>query len=1056
MRIIKRIKNMRNIYKYKIFVGIALIWQSFGAFSQSVSIKEEVKMIDTYSFDSPNPVPILSENPKIHPYFKFKGYAHNSVKKPWKVVTLENDYIKVFVLPEIGGKVWGAIDKKSGEEFLYKNKVIKFRNISMRGPWTSGGIEFNFGIIGHHPGTSTPVDYLIKNNADGSLSCIVGNTDLPSNSQWRVEINLQKDKAYFETKASWYNASPLNQSYYNWMTAAAVATDDLEFFIPGDEFLKHNGDAEPWPIDVKNRNLSMYRNNNFGPAKSYHIVGDYKDFFGGYYHDRKFGFGHWSPYEEMPGQKLWLWALSRSGGIWEDLLTDVDGQYIEFQAGRLLNQYSPGEATNPISQANFDPYVMDIWREIWFPYNEIGGMVDASEYGVLNVEQKNNELYIGINALQTLNENLKVLINGEEVFHSKLELEPMEVFSKVITAKSTDVVEVSLGKGILQYSSDKSKTLIKRPFHSDKDLKISRTEQLYSEGWEAMKFREFDLANKKLSELIAIDPSHQMGLVRLAELEYRKTNYKKALEFANQCLRIDTYNSGANYIAGITYRAINDAINALESFGWAARDMKYRSVSYTQMAEVYISLNNIVRAKEYAIKALDFNTYNLNARHVLLILARKQQDNEGFKRQSEVIKNIDALDIFTAIESEFLHNKGMLNVNSIAFLHNEFSEEILLEQAIKYNGLGLRNEAVNVLNTNGNGIKNKLWLAYLLRNTEKSKSNQILIDALNESAEFVLPFRPETIPVLEWAESENPHWKFKYYLAQNYLSVGRIEKGKNLLVQCKNEPDWYAFYRFRAKMLDKNSYSDQLMDYQRAYEINNSDWMVWDDLIQFYLLNKNYNEAYKFSMKASKKFPKNYNIGLSYAKSSLKVKDYNKSISILKDIQVLPFEHASESRIIYENAHILYALENIQKEKYKKAKEILINSKKWPENIGVGKPYEPDERIQNFLLAYCYEKLNDQELSEQLLRDIVSYTSGRIETQSLNHLFGLMALDKLGNKDALNETIRNLRGLDGHKKPKNLYVLALYQGDKVKQAKLKSDLNIEIEEQYIIENLPID
>ena len=86
---------------------------------------------------------------------------------------LENDYIKVMVLPEIGGKIWGAIEKSTGEEFLYKNEVIKFRNIAMRGPWTSGGIEFNFGIIGHHPSTATAVDYKIQTNKDGSVSCIV-------------------------------------------------------------------------------------------------------------------------------------------------------------------------------------------------------------------------------------------------------------------------------------------------------------------------------------------------------------------------------------------------------------------------------------------------------------------------------------------------------------------------------------------------------------------------------------------------------------------------------------------------------------------------------------------------------------------------------------------------------------------------------------------------------------------------------------------------------------------------------------------------------------------
>src|SRR5690606_26521772 len=214
------------------------------------------------------------------------------------------------------------------------------------------------------PGTATPVDYRTRTNPDGSVSCIVGNMDLPSRTYWQVEIRLEGDKAYFETHARWYNPTPLSQSYYNWMTAAAVASQDLEFFIPGSGYLEHDGSWKEWPIDERGRNLSMYRNNNFGGSKSYHIVGDYQNHFGGYYHEREFGYGHLADPGEMPGQKLWLWALSRAGGIWEDLLTDSDGQYIEFQTGRLFNQFSPG-AVNPISQVAFEPHLLDSWSEKW-------------------------------------------------------------------------------------------------------------------------------------------------------------------------------------------------------------------------------------------------------------------------------------------------------------------------------------------------------------------------------------------------------------------------------------------------------------------------------------------------------------------------------------------------------------------------------------------------------------------------------------------------------------------------------------------------------------------
>ena len=335
-------------------------------------ISEEVRVLDTYPFSDPDPIPILAGDPRLYPYHAFRGYSPTSEPREWKVVRMENDLIEVFVLPEAGGKVWGAVVKETGHEFIYRNEVMKFRDIALRGPWTSGGVEFNFGVIGHTPATATPVDYAVRENPDGSVSTFVGAMDLPSRTHWRVEVRLPPDKAYFETHALWYNPTPLEQPYYNWMTAAAFAQDDLELFVPGGSYLEHSGRERPWPVDEAGRFLPLYRNNDFGGHKSYHVVGELNDFFGGYYHDDDYGWGHWARYEDMPGQKMWLWSLARDGGIWEDLLTDTDGQYVEFQAGRLLVQYQPGDHVNPVTQAAFDPISASVWTETWFPLERDG------------------------------------------------------------------------------------------------------------------------------------------------------------------------------------------------------------------------------------------------------------------------------------------------------------------------------------------------------------------------------------------------------------------------------------------------------------------------------------------------------------------------------------------------------------------------------------------------------------------------------------------------------------------------------------------------------------
>ncbi|MCP5110154.1 MAG: DUF5107 domain-containing protein, partial [bacterium] len=161
---------------------------SLGA--QQATVTEEQQVIKTYPFSGPDPAPIMmrssmwGKGPKLYPYFFFDNLSYDGADQNWNVVRLENPYIEVFVLPGEGGKVIGAVEKSTGKEFIYYNHVRKFRHIALRGPWTSGGIELNFGLVGHTPATATPVDYVVQKNPDGSVSCIVGAMDLPSRTQW--------------------------------------------------------------------------------------------------------------------------------------------------------------------------------------------------------------------------------------------------------------------------------------------------------------------------------------------------------------------------------------------------------------------------------------------------------------------------------------------------------------------------------------------------------------------------------------------------------------------------------------------------------------------------------------------------------------------------------------------------------------------------------------------------------------------------------------------------------------------------------------------------------
>ncbi len=645
---------LKNVFKKSclfLIITLPLI-----ASAQQAKITEEEQALTTYPYSDPNPVPAFTKpkKAKIYPYNLFEGYSTKSVAQKWKVVKLENDYIEVYVLPQIGGKVWGAIEKSTGNEFLYKNKVVKFRDIALRGPWTSGGIEFNFGIIGHTPSTAAPVDYKTQQNPDGSVSCIVGNLDLTSRTQWAVEIRLPKDKAYFETNVIWYNPTPTIQSYYNWMTGAVKASDDLEFFFPGTTYLEHNGQAEPWPVDKAGNDLSKYAKNNFGSSKAYHVTGA-TDFMGGYYHNSNFGFGHWALNDEMPGRKLFLWSLSRDGGIWEDLLTDSDGQYIEFQAGRLFNQYSPGSFNGPVRQVPFESGATDTWTDIWFPVKEIGGMKKVSKKGVLNVTESKGSLEIGINSLAFVASQIIVKSGGKIIFTQSHSFKPMDVHTVKLPWDNQGAYEVSVEGMDIQFNSE-NKDLLKRPFTTESTVKSNTSASwLYYEGKDLMAYRDNVKAKESFQKCLQIDSFYIDAMVGLAEIYYESGQYDSALTYANKALLFNTYHPAANYQAGNVYRAIKDPVNAIESFGWAARSLAFRNAAYAQMAEIELGLNNRELTEYYAQKALEYNQSDINALQTLAVHYRKSGNKEMALKTLNKLNAIYPLNHFVSYENYLLN-----------------------------------------------------------------------------------------------------------------------------------------------------------------------------------------------------------------------------------------------------------------------------------------------------------------------------------------------------------------------------------------------------------------
>ena len=441
------------------------------------------------------------------------------------------------------------------------------------------------------------------------------------------------------------------------MTAAAFAQDDLEFYCPGNLYLKHSGEARNWPYEY-NRHIAAYQANDFTSSKSYHVVGTYNDFFGGYFKKEGYGFGHWSLYDEMPGQKLWLWSLGRDGGIWEDLLTDTDGQYIEFQAGRLFNQHFSGGHQNPVTQATFPPHATDEWTEQWFPVLDIGGMTDVSPQAVLHVEVVGDQLQLGINALTTSKGNLKVINDQTILFQDQLNLKPMEVYQKNLPLENKEGFSISLPEMGLYYTHRTDSLNIDRPFTQAPTS--NTTDRLYQKGLEHYNVREYAEAEKLFLQVLNQDAHHLEALTALAEVNYRNGLYTEALAYASKGLQLDTYAPNTNFVAGLIYKAQKDWVNAKEAFGWAARSMAYRSAAYCLMAEIELLNNQLALAIHYANRSLDFNRLNLNAYKVLIISHRLRKDTDKVNSLIGKLSEIDPLNHFARYEEQLQQG---LNLN---------------------------------------------------------------------------------------------------------------------------------------------------------------------------------------------------------------------------------------------------------------------------------------------------------------------------------------------------------------------------------------------------------
>lgn len=896
-------------FNKRIISALASLVLYFPLSAQTVTVKDT--LMATYPFSDPDPVANIS---KIYPYWRFRTFSLEPGMQTWKMVVLENDFLRVKIFPEIGGKVWSIFDKTAGRELVYDNDAVKFRDIAHRGPWTSGGIEFNYGVIGHAPSCSTPVDWTTVTRDDGSVSCYIGVLEMTSRSRWTVEINLPKDAAFCRTRSIWHNLSSEWQPYYSWANSGVEMSDDMILVLPAGNAIGHIGELETYPVNENGVDISIIGNQNYGSDKSYHMIGSHDQFFGAYYPSSDWASMHWSLRDEKLGRKYFTWAQSRQGRIWEGLLTDGRPQYVELQSGRLFNQnVEESSKRSPYRQTLFSPFGTEEWTDYWMPCSGIGIADNISPDAAVSVRGH----IVGICPLRPLDGTLSILdSDGNALLSQQVSLKTSQPCQFDLDGHAA---KVKIGRKVLWEASS---GIIDRPQERGKDFNPGSAKALKLLARDYIGMRLYAEAEKIVDSSLESDPDDVEALALKAAVLYHRMEFTGAREYSQKALSIDEYCPEAGYIGGLAAEALGKDVDAMDRYEVASiADGALRQGCYTQLAKMHFRRGDDDLAADYARKALKCNSHNITA---MMILCRAGEAS------ADMIRQIDPLNHFPGAE-DFL--KGALSADDFA---RTFQEEIpwedYLELAIFYRSLGLDGEASAILGAlpEQNALT-ALWIAYL-----DGRPGSIAA-AEAQTLDFVFPFRSESADVLRWSVDNGGGWRSSYLLAILRHSMGYRKDALELMGS--DDADWAPYYAYRYSLTGNTG------DLRKACALEPENWLYKRMLGVDLNGKKQYGEAVGLLEGYYAAHPGIYQIGDVLMDAYIGLGRYKDAEKIIDKISYIPFEGMSGSHDKYRDIKLHRAAQECDRGHYQKALSLVDEAQLWPERLGVGKPY--DDLVDN-------------------------------------------------------------------------------------------------------------
>src|SRR6185436_7447558 len=758
-------------------------------------------VIPTYELNSPNPYPALLDWQRrkwrpVYPYAFLDSLGSEKKDKTWKAVYLENEYLKVTVLPELGGHIYEIFDKTTKRDVLYSNPVMKYAMVALRGAWVSGGIEWNF-PDGHTLTTVSPIDYVFRTEADGSAAVAIGDTERVQRMQWQVILRLRPGTRVLESEVTLNNRCEVPGRYWYWSTAGAPAASDLRFNYPMREAYPHAF----WPVFKFpiEKGIDIGRFKDVPNFLSLFARDSKRDYFGIYYEQSDWGVVHVADHRELPSKKTWTWGTDDNGDIWIDKLTDGGGQYVEFQGGRFETQ---------MEHQFIAPHRVEHFFEYWFGVGQMGGAWnEATRDAALRINLQGTHASISVAANRRFEQVELTLASGEKQIHTtRVDLDPAKIYTTaievpaprrplVLTLKSKD------GHVLLRYQTDS-------PVDNNPDFKpatrpipdpksSTSAEQSYVEGLAFDKKSKERDARAAYLEALKRDPGFAPADIALGLSFYRSGEYEKAARHLETALRRNKDSGDAHYFLALVRRALGQTAEAEDHLIWLVRSGYRESVSRYVLGELALSKNQISEAIEHFTQAATLDPRDLKARTMLALAQRLNGNLASAEPRIDAVVNEMPID-YLAVHEQYLISKAAghdAKANAaLSQLQHLLSREpdAVLELVFGYSAAGRNQEARNVLEeaikrgpfgtlaVDKNRIHPMLYytLGYLHeKDGDRERARVQYALGMKGDPAFVFPHRVEEIEVLRTAFAANPNdARAAYYLGNVLASKYRDQE----------------------------------------------------------------------------------------------------------------------------------------------------------------------------------------------------------------------------------------------------------------------------------------